>query len=119
MERVVVDDLRVFEFEATYLRTLDEAMAWLATERRTRRPVDELFLDHDLSVQVMLNDRLDTVRPFVKGLVREARRSGPLPIGKIYLVTSDRDGARWMEVVLSPWHDVEDISEKVRFSILS
>jgi hypothetical protein len=94
-------------------------MAWLGEERRSREPVDELYLDHDFSVPVMLNQRLDTVRPFVKGLAREARRSNLLPIGKIYLVTSDREGARWMRDALSPWYDVEDVNERIRFSIIS
>lgn len=45
---IVVDDMRVFDFPATYHRTIETAMAHFDHDPTHRARIDELWLDHDL-----------------------------------------------------------------------
>lgn len=89
---VVVDDLRYFpELEATYLRSLSEALAWWETYRVAPEPV-ELWLDHDLG-------GFDTIRPLVVAIEEHLMTVGGLPLS-VRIVTDNPVGRRWMRQAL-------------------
>lgn len=79
---LVVDDLRTFPFVATYARSSSEAIEIL----QSVDSLVELYLDHDLGGD-------DTTMPVVDLLHEWAFYGERLPIGKVYVHTSNPPGA--------------------------
>lgn len=88
---LVVDDLRTFPFEATHCRDSLSAITLLVALHSGMFPanpagLDELWLDHDLGGD-------DTTMPVVDLLDEWAFHGDPLPIGNVYVHTSNPPGA--------------------------
>lgn len=87
---LVIDDLRTFPFEATYARTLDEALDFIMH----LDCIDELWLDHDLGGD-------DTVMPVVDEIVRRLHFGQAIKIGTVYVHTDNPPGANNIMLALT------------------
>lgn len=75
---LVVDDLRVFPFPATYARTSAEGLSILNVVEN----IDELWLDHDLGGD-------DTTMAVVDYLMERGFYDWLLPIGRVFVHTDN------------------------------
>lgn len=107
---LVVDDIRVMKFEATYARTLAEARALIQSQ-----PWDEVWLDHDLDFNFATHDEavtawqsIDTctTRPLVRWLEEQAHEGNPLPVEMFVIHTGNPVGRQWIAQALLPWYSV-------------
>lgn len=103
--RVVIDDLRTFNFEAQYHRNLGEATTWLWHLVADNIRVDELYLDHDLGGD-------DTTRPVALCLAKLAFNGDAPEIYKIYIHTKNTVGRDWLFSTLNKYYDCEIIDAK-------
>jgi hypothetical protein len=89
---LVIDDERIFKFEAEYHRTSKDGIAAL----NRRRKIDELWLDHDLS-------GVDKGTKVTDWLAARAADGNPVEIGRIVLCTANPSGADTMCRTLRRW----------------
>lgn len=112
--RLVIDDLRVFNFEADYARDLDEAWKMLDDayfqDAIGEKGYDEIYLDHDLGCE-------ETIRPIVSVFEECGFEGKPYPVGKFIIVTSNPVGFSWMMSALKDHYDVYD-GTMIPFKIL-
>lgn len=90
---LVIDDLRTFDFDATYARTVSEGMALVSHPKGW----DEVWLDHDLGGK-------DTIRPVVVMLETRAYFGYPANIGLIVICTDNPVGRKWMLQALEKYY---------------
>ncbi len=107
---LVVDDVRVMKFEATYARTWPEAKALIESQEW-----DEVWLDHDLDFNFDTQDQafqawqsIDTcsTRPLVKWLESEAQAGTPAKVEMFIVHTGNPVGKQWIAQQLLPWYNV-------------
>jgi len=99
--RVLVDDVRDFKDgrTAVVLRTSADAVAYVQVLAGTR--IDELWLDHDLIGE-------DTVQPLVDLLVVQATQGRPVPVGRIWVHSSNiREGHRVVQELQAAGYPVQ------------
>ena len=99
--RVLVDDVRDFKDGrgAVVLRTSADTVAYVQSLAGTR--IDELWLDHDLIGE-------DTVQPLVDLLVAQATQGRPVPVGRIWVHSSNiREGHRVVQELLAAGYSVQ------------
>ena len=94
---VVIDDLRTFHFDARYLRTSTDAVAWLTAHHNDVGTIGQLWLDHDLGGD-------DTITSVVDWLCEQAVWDNPLPVDHIIIHTSNPPGAAMIERCLCRWY---------------
>jgi hypothetical protein len=97
MRRLVIDDLRVFAFDAVYARSSVAGVGALYDE-----PWDEVWLDHDLGGD-------DTIMPVVDTLVFAARFREPFDIGTIVIHTSNPPGRKNIRLALERFYKLRDV----------
>jgi hypothetical protein len=107
---LVVDDVRVMTFEATYARTISEAEALIESQ-----PWDEVWLDHDLDFNFDTQEEAmsawqsmdtSTTRPVVRWLERRAAEGRPLDVSMFIVHTANPVGKKWIASALLPWYNV-------------
>lgn len=97
---VVIDDLRCFgAFDATYARTSAQGVALLAACHAEGRPIDELWLDHDLG-------GTDDINPVIAWIAERCVWDDRPNIGRIVAHTSNPVGAEMINRSLRRWYPV-------------
>ncbi|MGW4249800.1 cyclic-phosphate processing receiver domain-containing protein [Nocardia sp. NPDC004722] len=89
-----IDDLRALPQAKRIARNSHEGIALL--EEFRDRPIDELWLDHDLGGE-------DTIMPVVTVLEEAAFDGRPFEIGTIYVHSANPIGAETVVRVLGRW----------------
>ena len=84
---LVVDDLRIFTFDAVYARTSGEALRLLQSQ-----PWAELWLDHDLG-------GYDTVVPVLDRMCELAFERTPVDVGLVIIHSSNPAARRLLPVL--------------------
>jgi NAD+-processing family protein with receiver domain len=87
VRRLVIDDLRVFEFDATYARSPEFGLHLLLNCEW-----DEVYLDHDMGAR-------DT-KAICATLEAMAEEDREPPIGKVLIITANPVAAEWMRRAL-------------------
>lgn len=111
---VVIDDARIPTFstdEAINLSLLTDlagATEALKFYHSKSTSIDELWLDHDLGMNMDENDivRFDDIMPLVKWLEEMGYNGTPLNVGTIFVHTANPGGADQMMAALNPYYDV-------------
>ncbi len=107
---LVVDDIRVMKFEATYARNIEDAKALILSQ-----PWDEVWLDHDLDFHFDTQEQAfsawqsidtSTTRPLVRWLEEQAHEGNPLPVQMFIVHTGNPVGKQWIAQALLPWYAV-------------
>ena len=102
---LVVDDVRVMKFEATYARTIKQAKELLQSGAW-----DEVWLDHDLdfhfdthdeAVEAWQSAATSTTRPLVEWM-----EDADLDIGMVIIHTGNPVGKQWIAQRLLPCYNV-------------
>lgn len=100
--RVVIDDLRTFNFEAKYLRTFHEADSFMAVAHTEDKLIDELYLDGDLGIT-------GTIHKIALTIADLAYNGMPCNIGKIFIHTGNPIIRDWLYSTLNKYYDCEII----------
>lgn len=107
---LVVDDVRVMRFEATYARTIEDAKALLLSQKW-----DEVWLDHDLDFHFDTQEEAfsawqtadtSTTRPIAKMAEELAADGKPLDVAMFIIHTGNPVGRQWLAQALLPWYSV-------------
>lgn len=106
---LVVDDVRVMKFEATYARRLPVAEEWLYSQ-----PWDEVWLDHDLDFSLATIAEAQewvvaggyTIRPLIRKIEEDAHNGIILPVGMFVVHTANPVGMEYIAAALLPWYTV-------------
>lgn len=108
---LAIDDLRIFEFECVYARTIHEAKLALSIQPKW----DAVFWDHDLGGE-------DEVKAVFTEYLEPSWASGeldPTDLGLNYIVTDNPYGVQYLKRVFERWgaqHIV--VSGQIPFRIL-
>src|SRR6185503_4768669 len=102
--RLVVDDVRFFDFPALYCRTTDEFREMFA-EKETQPHFDEVWLDNDMD-EFYEND----VQVLAEEIEEMAFTGDMLPIDKFVIHTGNGKAAEYMIELLSPFYEVERVN---------
>lgn len=97
MLRLVIDDLREFNFPVKYARTSKNGIHLLKLYAAKGQTIDELWLDHDLGGD-------DTIYPVIHFLEEKAHFEEPIPIDVIYIHTSNPVGRQMMKTALDRYY---------------
>jgi hypothetical protein len=106
---LVVDDVRTMKFEATTVRTLDEALTAIQSQ-----PWDEVWLDHDLDFAAYDEAEADqwykagqdTTRPIARLAADLAEAGTPLDVKMFVLHTGNPAGKHLLANLLLPYYNV-------------
>lgn len=112
---IVVDDVRVFDFPATYLRTLKAAMLHFDHDPTHRACIEELWLDHDLGGS---DEEPIDVRPLVNLLEERAYLGTPWWIVTVVVCTDNPIGRAYIHAALDRYYHVIDIPPAVKWRVM-
>lgn len=97
MKRLVIDDVRIMNFDCTYARNSEEGIADLF------EPWDEVWFDHDLGGD-------DTIYPVILYIMETAFYGRILPLGKVVIHTDNPVGRAMIEQQLGRYYKVVHVN---------
>lgn len=100
MKRLVVDDIRVFTFDAKYVRTVKEAIALLSKDGNW----DEVWLDHDMG---SMSADVDVLANWLE---EKAFAGEVLPIGEFIVHTANSVGRQRIIAALDKFYPVRSVN---------
>ena len=99
----VIDDLRIFAFDAEYARNSTDGTRYLNALLDKDGELDELWLDHDLGWN---GAKFDDIRPVVAWMEELAFNGIMFNIGLIVIHTANPAAVNWMKMALEPYYEV-------------
>ena len=106
MRRLVIDDMRVFNFDADYCRTTDEFRKLYPNEFATEPHYDEVWLDNDMGYEPNTLKLREEVKYLVNEIESLAAEGHKLPIDMFVIHTSNHYAGAQMYEALKKWYNV-------------
>lgn len=118
MRTLLIDDLRVFDparSTVVVARTSNDALSVLRRAAATGEPWREIWLDHDLGDAT---GRIDDVMPVIGWMCEQAFNDAPVPVGTVYVHTSNNAAATDMVRTLTKYgYTVRRVNASEHFAI--
>lgn len=105
MKRLVIDDVRVMNFDCTYARTSKEAISILESDWTW----DEVWFDHDLGGEYGHFDRYDTVMPVITWFEENIFFGNKPAIDLVVIHTANPAGRKVIDAVLTRHYPVRHV----------